>query len=138
VPTLEKIVRAFDPGLNGITVLRYIQTPFVTTDTLDEAVTSLVMNGAESSYGVEALNTKLYRRTPHGLEALNRERPMYSDFDTIFRDSSTFTAVLNRNFARGSLAGASAVYFEVSAAECFFIDSERNFKIAGMLANQHE
>ncbi len=138
VPTLEKIVRPFDPELKGITVLRYIQTPFVTTDTLDEAVTSLVMNGAESSYGVEALNTKLFRRTPHGLEALNRESPIYSDFDTIFRDSSTFTAVLNRNFARGSLTGASAVYFEVSAAECFFIDSEQDFKIAAMLAIQHE
>lgn len=138
VPTLENIVRPFDHGFAGITVLRYIQTPFVTTDTLDEAVTSLVMNDAESSYGVEALNTKLFRRTPHGLEALNRESAMYSDFDTIFRDSSTFTAVLNRNFARGSLTGASAVYFEVSAAECFFIDSEQDFKIAAMLAKQRE
>lgn len=136
VPTLESIVRPFDPRLAGITVLRYIQTPFVTTDTLDEAVTSLVMNDAESSYGVEALNTKLFRRTPHGLEALNRESAIYSDFDTIFRDASTFTAVLSRNFTRGSLTGASAVYFEVSATECFFIDSEQDFKVAAMLANQ--
>ncbi len=138
VPTLEKIARSFDPDLKGITVLRYIQTPFVTTGTLDEAVTSLVMNEAESSCGVEALNTKLFRRSPHGLEALNRESQIHSDFDTVFRDSSTFTAVLNRNFIRGTLTGASAVYFEVSAPECFFIDSEQDFKIAKILANQHE
>ena len=137
VPTLESIVLPFDPHLAGITVLRYIQTPFVTIDTLDEAVTSLVMNDAESSYGVEALNSRLFRRTPHGLEVLNREKAIYSDFDAVFRDASTFTAVMSRNFARGSLTGASVVYFEVSAAECFFIDSEQDLKIAAMLASQH-
>lgn len=138
VPTLEDIVRPQDPDLTGITVLRYIQTPFVTTDTLDEAVTSIIMNDAESSYGVEELNTRLYRRTPHGLEALNQKKSLYSDFDQIYRDSSTFAAVLNRNLNRGSLTGASSVFFEVSAAECFFIDSEQDFKIATMLANQSE
>jgi hypothetical protein len=30
VPTLEKIARELDPTLNGMTVLRYMQTPFVT------------------------------------------------------------------------------------------------------------
>jgi CMP-N-acetylneuraminic acid synthetase len=95
------------------------------------------MNDAESSYGVEALNSRLFRRTPHGLEVLNREKAIYSDFDAVFRDASTFTAVMSRNFARGSLTGASVVYFEVSAAECFFIDSEQDLKIAAMLASQH-
>jgi len=138
VPTLESIVSSFDPGLEGITVLRFIQTPFVTTDTLDEAVTSLIMNDADSSYGVEAINSKLFRRTPHGLEALNQDKVIYSDFDTIFRDANTFTAVLNRNFARGTLTGSSVVSFEVSAAECFFIDSEQRIKIAEMLDNKYE
>lgn len=138
VPVLESIVRPLDPELKGITALRYIQTPFVTTDTLDEAVTSLVMNDADSSCGVEALNTRLFRRTPHGLEALNRESMINSDFDTIYRDSQTFTAVRNRNFSRGSMTGSSVVYFEVSAAESFFIDSEKDLKIASLLASAND
>lgn len=135
LPTLTDIVQTFDPNLNGVTVLRYIQTPFVTTDTLEEAVTSLLMNEADSSCGVEALNTNLFRRSPHGLVALNNESKIYSDFDTIFRDSSTFMAMYNRNFSRGTLTGASIVHFEVSAAECFFINSKKDLKIAEILAN---
>jgi len=134
VPVLEQIVRPVDPELKGITVLRYIQTPFVTTGTLDEAITSLVMNKVDSSCGVEPLNMRLFRRTPHGLETLNRESRFYSDFDTIFRDSQTFLASFNRNLSRGSLTGASVAYFEVSAAESFFINSEKDLRIASILA----
>jgi glycosyltransferase involved in cell wall biosynthesis len=138
VPVLEKIVRPLDPQLNGITVLRYIQTPFVTTGTLNEAITSLVMNKVDSSCGVEPLNARLFRRTPHGLETLNRESRFYSDFDTIFRDSQTFLASFNRNLTRGSLTGASVAYFEVSAAESFFINSEKDLRIAGILAGEND
>jgi CMP-N-acetylneuraminic acid synthetase len=138
VPVLEQIVRPVDPELKGITVLRYIQTPFVTTGTLDEAITSLVMNKVDSSCGVEPLNMRLFRRTPHGLETLNRESRFYSDFDTIFRDSQTFLASFNRNLMRGSLTGASVAYFEVSAAESFFINSEKDLRIASILASDDD
>jgi glycosyltransferase involved in cell wall biosynthesis len=138
VPVLEKIVRPLDPEMNGITVLRYIQTPFVTSGTLDEAITSLVMNKVDSSCGVEQLASKLFRRTPHGLETLNRESRFYSDFDTIYRDSQTFYASYNRNLARGSLSGASVACFEVSPAEGFFINSVKDLRIAGILASDND
>lgn len=135
VPTLDKIQQTFNPGRKGITVLRYIQTPFVTSGTLEEAITTLVMNKVDSSCGVEPLNTPLFRRTPHGLESLNSDSHVYSDFDSIYRDSRTFTATWNRNFARGSLTGASIGCFEVSAAESFFINSDHDLKIANMMAS---
>jgi CMP-N-acetylneuraminic acid synthetase len=136
VPTLEKIVRPSDPELKGVTVLRFIQTPFVTSGTLEEAITTLVMNKVDSSCGVEPLKTALFRRTPHGLESLTRDTHVHSDFDAVYRDSRTFTAALNRNFARGSLTGASIGCFEVSAAESFFINSHSDLRIANMLAGE--
>jgi CMP-N-acetylneuraminic acid synthetase len=138
VPTLEKIVCQVDHALNGVTDLRYIQTPFVTSGTLEEAITTLVMNSVDSSCGVEPLNTQLFRRTPHGLQSLNRDTHLYSDFDTIYRDARTFTASMNRNFAQGTLSGASIGYFEVSAAESFFIHSEKELRIANMLASDSD
>jgi CMP-N-acetylneuraminic acid synthetase len=138
VPTLEKIVRRVDPNLKGITVLRYIQTPFVTSGTLEEAITTLVMNDVDSSCGVEPLNTQLYRRTPYGLQSLNRDTHLYSDFDTIYRDARTFNASRNGNFANGTVSGASIGYFEVSAAESFFIQSGKDLKIANMLASESD
>lgn len=137
VPTLKEIVQPIDPQFTGITILRYIQTPFVTTDVLDEAITSLVMNEADSSWGVEPMKRKLYRRTAHGLECLTNESWVSSDFDTIYRDSQTFSATRNRNLTRGSLTGSSAVCFEVSAAESFFISSEQDLEVASVLAKDN-
>ena len=134
VPTLKEIVRQFDPQLNGITVLRYIQTPFVTTGVLDEAITTLVMNEADSSWGVELIQRKMFRRTAHGLEPLSRESRFTTDFDMIYRDSKTFSATRNRNLLRGTLSGSAVVCFEVSAAESFFINSEQDLEVAGVLA----
>jgi glycosyltransferase involved in cell wall biosynthesis len=137
VPTLMKILKPLDPDMNGITVLRYIQTPFVTTDALDETITSLVMNEADSSCGVEAINSRLFKRTAHGLETITKESNIYSDFDVVYRDSLTFSATRNRNLARGTLTGASVVCFEVSSAESFFINSEQDLAIAAVLAQSN-
>jgi glycosyltransferase involved in cell wall biosynthesis len=138
VPTLREIVQLHDPQLNGITVLRYIQTPFVTTDVLDEAVTSLVMNDADSSWGVEPIKRKLFRRRKNGLELISNDGVISSDFDVIFGDSQTFSAVRNRNLMRGTLTGSSVVCFEVSAIESFFINSEQDIEVATVLAKRND
>jgi len=133
VPTLERIAREFDPALNGITVLRYIQSTFVNVDTLEEAVSTLAMSDADSANGVEEITSRVFRRTPHGIEQLNRRGELLSDFDTIYRDVQTCVAVRNRNLPSGSLMGRSTVSFIVSAAECFFIDSEHRLRIARLM-----
>lgn len=135
VKTLRRVYEVVDPEFNGLTLLRYIQTPFVTRDTLEEAITSLVFNDADAAYGVEQIHSQLYRRTNHGLEVLNPKSRFYSDYDAIYRDASTFVATRNKNIARGSLMGAKAVYFEVSAAECFFVNSEDDLNIARIVVD---
>jgi glycosyltransferase involved in cell wall biosynthesis len=134
VPTLEQIVHEIDPAQRGMTVLRYMQSPFVTVDTLEEAATTLAMSDADSATGVEQINQTIFRRTRFGLEALNRRGELTSDFDLIYRDARTCVATRNRNFQTGSLLGNSIVSFIVSAAECFFIDSEQKLHIARLMS----
>jgi CMP-N-acetylneuraminic acid synthetase len=134
VSTLEMIARDLDPELKGMTVLRYIQSPFVTVDTLEEAATSLAMNDADSATGVEEIEQTVFRRTPYGLEILNKRGQVRTDFDMIYRDVRTCVATRNRNFTNGSLLGSKIVSFIVSAAECFFIDSEHKLHIARVMS----
>jgi CMP-N-acetylneuraminic acid synthetase len=133
VPTLERIATELDPALNGITVLRYIQSPFVNVGTLEEAVSTLAMSDADSANGVEEITSQVFRRTPHGIELLNRRGELRSDFDMVYRDVQTCVAVRNRNLATGSLMGRSTVSFIVSATESFFIDSEEKLRIAKLM-----
>ncbi len=138
VPTLKNIVQSLDPQFKGITVLRYLQTPFVSNDVLDEAITSLIMNDADSSYGVERIKRNLFRRSPHGLEPINSNNSFSTDFDIIYRDSQTFTASANRNFLRGSLSGSTSVCFEVSESESLFINSELDLEVANLLSKKYD
>jgi glycosyltransferase involved in cell wall biosynthesis len=135
VPTLERIARALDPALAGVTVLRYIQTPFVTVDTLEEAVCTLAISDADSASAVEEIRSRVFRRAPHGLEPINGRGELSSDFDLLYRDSQTCIATRNRNLATGSLTGGSIASFVVSAAESFFIDSEHAMRLAGHMVS---
>jgi glycosyltransferase involved in cell wall biosynthesis len=134
VPTLEMIARKFDPELKGATLVRYLQTPFVTVDTLEEAAETLAMGDADAATGVEEIHGDVFRRTPHGLEILRRSGPLRSDFDNLYRDLLSCVATRNRNLPTGSLTGRSVVSFIVPAAECFSVDSEEKLRIAQIMA----
>jgi len=134
--TLEKIAEVYDPESRGITVLRYIQTPFVSKDTLEEAITTLALNEADSSSGVEAINAQVFRRGKFGLEPINRFGGFYSDFDIVYKDAMVCLATKNANLKRGSLTGSSIVSFEISAAESFFMISSKDLKIAQLIASK--
>jgi len=130
---LERIVRELDPELRGITVLRYIQSPFVTVETLEEAVATLAMSGGDSASGVEEIQGEVFRRAAHGLEIVNRRGQINSDFNVLYHDARTCIATRNRNLPTGSLTGRSVVSFTVSSAECFFIDSEQKLHLARLM-----
>lgn len=138
VSTLEKIAEKYDPNSLGITVLRYIQTPFVSAETLEEAITSLAFNDADSASGVEVINTQVFRRRRYGLEPINRLGSFHTDFDIIYRDAMACLATRNRNLKNGSLTGPSIVSFEVSAPECFFMSNAHHLKIAQLIAGQDQ
>ena len=135
ISTLEKITDKLDPYLKGITVVSYIQTQFVTTDTLEEAISTLVINKADCSFGVKEIMEPIYKRKPYGLQAVNPPKELSTDFDIVYQESNTFLAARNKNFKTGSLTGPTIVNFIVSKEECFFIDSEMNLEIARKMCN---
>jgi len=134
VPTLEMIVRKFDPDLKGMTVIRYLQSPFVTVHTIEEAAATLAMSDVDSATAVEEIHGQVFRRTRYGLETLNRPGELRSDFDMVYRDLLSCFATRNRNLPTGSLTGKSIVSFIVPEAECFSIDSEQKLQIARIMA----
>ena len=139
VATLKEIINKYDKEYRGVSVLSYIQTPFVKTQILNEAISSLLINNADSSCGVELMNKQFYKKSKYGLIPLNQgNKAVNSDFDKIYKDSQTFTALKNKNLIMGSLKGALVSCFEVSREESFFINSEEDLKIAEILINDEK
>ena len=139
VPTLREITSKYDENYEGITVIRYIQTPFVSSKVLNDAISSLLINEAESSYGVQLVDHELYRRTSNGLETLRRSSTSFkTDFDNIYRDARTFTALKNRNLKFGTIKGFLTSCFEVTADESFFINSIKDIEVAEFLLKLNE
>jgi len=134
VHTLEHIIKTLEIGWKGITVLPYIQAPFTTTASLEEAVYTLLLNNADTAFAVEEIEDELYKRTFHGLTPINPQgHKVKSDFDTIYARAFTSTATRNINLKTGSLTGARISYFVISKEEAFFIRAKRDYEVAKIL-----
>lgn len=134
VPTLEAIARKYDPKFQGITIIRYLQSPFVTVETIEEAVATLVMSEADSATAVEEIVSQVFRRSRFGMEPVNRVGEFRSDFDSLYKDLLSCLATYTRNFLTGSLTGRSIVSFVAPSAECLNIDSDQKLKLARVIA----
>jgi glycosyltransferase involved in cell wall biosynthesis len=131
--TLSSVAERFDPQSIGIKVIVYLQAPFVRTATLEDAVYTLILNGADCSLGVEEIRVPLYKRTAYGLQAINPPRGISTDFDIVYRDVGTALATQSQNLRNGSLTGPVTVKFIVESNETFVINSEQSHKIAESL-----
>ncbi len=136
--TMENVVRNISTGWKGISVLCYLQAPFTTTETIEEAISTLIMNNADSSVAVTEVQEQLYRRSPHGMMPLNNFGHFVSDFDTVYSEVRTCMATRNRNLKTGSLTGAKIVNFIVPREEAFFIHTKRDFDIARLIVQSEE
>lgn len=137
VPSLEKIVSQFDPERKGLTVLTYVQAPFVTTEGLEEAVSTLLLNHANSAMGVTELSVPTYKRTAHGLQPVNAPgSSVTTDFHSLYCDSNTALVARSHIFRGGSLTGPLMVNYVVSADEAFFVDSNKALRVARILAEE--
>ena len=134
--TLENIVRKLKMQHAGITSLLYIQAPFTSTANLEESIYTLVMNEADSAIAVEEMTSQLYKRTSHGLICINSVGNMKSDFDTVYNQARTTLAAKNINFKSGSLMGLKVASFVIPREEAFFIDTKRDFEVAGALLKE--
>ena len=131
--TIEKTVSLLDPGWKGLSGVSYLQAPFVSIETMEEAIFTLILNNADCAFGVEEIKDPLFKRSPFGLQAINQTKGFNTDFDVIYRETNTSLTVKNSNIKVGSLTGPSVVNFLVKSEEVFFIESEHKLKIADIL-----
>ncbi|MDD4910387.1 MAG: glycosyltransferase [Candidatus Omnitrophica bacterium] len=134
--TLERIVKSLKIGYTGISILSYIQTPFTSRATLEEAIYTLVLNNTDSVFGVREVEDDLYMRAIHGLTPIGPKEKMKSEFDVVYARTFTATAIKNNNLETGNLSGGKISYFIVPREEAFFIRAKRDYEIAGMLARR--
>ncbi|HOY66357.1 MAG TPA: hypothetical protein PLP29_05670, partial [Candidatus Ozemobacteraceae bacterium] len=134
VASLEPIVRSLDARRSGITVLSYIQSPFISRHILEEAVHTLLVNDADSAFAVQEIHDPLLKRTPNGLVPINYSRGIRTDFDTIYLQARTASATKNINLKTGSLTGSKIVNFVVPKEESFFIENKKDLEIARLLS----
>jgi CMP-N-acetylneuraminic acid synthetase len=137
IPTLEGIIKKFDPNYKGISIITYLQAPFVKTNTLEEAIGTLILNDVTSSMGVEELKGNLFKRSAHGLRPINPFSGLSTDFNSIYREANTSLALLNKNIKTGSMLGPQIVHYPVNKNEYFFINSEQKLKIAEILLEEN-
>lgn len=136
LPTiLKEIIETFDPKMEGTSVVTFCQAPFITSGTVEEVMTTLIFNDADSAYGVEKIDSQLLRRTPNGLEPINRRSNVQSDYNIVYRDSSTCFALKNHNLLADEIDGPIIANFELASPENFFIQSTYDLKIARFIAN---
>lgn len=133
LPLISKFINSIDPQLNGITLIRYIQSPFVTSQSLDEIITTLIMNNADAAYGVEKINSKLFKKTNEGLIPINPDREIIPEFDDIYLESNTVNAILNKSLTNDINQNKKISCIEISKPECFFIDSDKDLQIANFI-----
>ena len=138
VSTLKIVANKLDPQFNGITIMRYVQTPFITTETIDEAITTLAIGGADSANAIEEISNKIYRRTPFGLSSVSNDFGHLVGSENLYRDLATCIAIRNSNLIKGSLVGSSMSGFTVSSAESFFISSAHDLEFANGLATKKD
>lgn len=130
VETLNQITKEYDPNESGIVLMRYIQTPFVSRGTMEEAVNTLIVSRADCAFAVERMHHEVFERKSNGLVSLSQNSMGVVNTSNLYRDSSTCIAVRSKSLKVGALRGNNSAGFSVSAAESFFIRCQNDLEIA--------
>lgn len=132
---LDEIIEDFDPHLRGITVLNLIQAPFLTLNSAEEAIFTLLMNDADAATAVEEFDDEnFYVRNAFGLQTLEFHRFQYLEGGKIYRDANVCTAIRNKNIKNGNIRGPRLAPYRITGAESFFISDEYRYEIAKLIA----
>lgn len=135
--TLRSAVGAVDPHFRGISVVRFVQTPFVSASAIEEALDTMIIHGLDSASGVRPMASEVYLRTARGLIPVAAGASMVNGYSALVQDARAINAFRNMNLKYEDPAGLSRGYFEVTPDEAMFIDSHRSLEIArAMIAPQ--
>jgi len=129
--TLIKIANVYDPDSSGIIVMRYIQTPFVSKETIEEAVNTLIVSKTDSAFAVEEIHHEIFERQTDGLISINNQSSGVADSANLYRDSSSCIAIKTKSLrASEPLRTKASTGFVVSTVESFFIRNKNDLEIA--------
>lgn len=136
-PLLEEVITPYDPDYKGVTVVSYVQAPFLTKGSMEESVYSLLMADADAAISVEKYAAEnLYVQSAYGLQQLQLGRYQYLEGGTVFGDVNVCTAVKSSNVKRGSIRGPRLTSFNITGPEGFFISSDYSYDIAQLIARK--
>jgi hypothetical protein len=133
ISTLREAVAEADPSYIGATVVRFVQTPLVTSETIREALDTLLLHGLDSVAGVRPVTSDIFLRTQQGLVPVGVGAGVSNGYSSLVRDARSVAAFRNANLLHDDPAGMSRGYFEVTQDEALFVDSERSRRIAETL-----
>ena len=89
--SLKLIVEKFkkyNKNLNGISIIKHFQAPFVKLSTVEEVIDSLAYTYADSVISVEKIKDPIYKRKNKGLEPLNTISELNSEYGQVYLEKN--------------------------------------------------
>ncbi len=134
---LNEILTPLDPDMNGVTVINYVQAPFLTRESVEEAIYTLLLADADAAISVEEFDDKnFYVKSAYGLQNMQFHRFQYLDGGIIYYDTNVCSAVRNINVRKGNIRGPRLTHYTITGPEGFFVGNEHNFEIAKLIAER--
>lgn len=128
--TMNEMEKTIPLPPDGVTVFSYSLAPFTTAETLEEAVNTLLLSGADSAMAVKRINSPIFKTSPSGLLPLNNDDFVMQESNTVYQIANLAIAAYNRNFSAGSIHGNTTAHFEATDEESLFISSRLLFDMA--------
>ncbi len=134
--TLEKIITELNLPPKTILLICYPQAPFTKTETLEEAVHTLIMFDADSAFAATPIEAPLYVKGAYGMRCINPDGYAESDFTTVYEESRTLFALKSKNLQFGGLFGRNSICFPAEKEEHVFISNAQILASARWLVRE--
>ena len=135
--TLTKIASKHDPDYSGIIVTCPYNSPFASTETLEESVHTMIFNSADSCIGVKEIKDMILLRSNRGLRVINENPVFRSDQDMVFQDARIVSATSSSNLKQGMLIGPLNISYTINSKEIFYIDETIKLNLASLIESNN-
>jgi len=120
------IIQKYDTDYKGIVLFCFIQAPFVTTETLEESINTLIVHDADLTFAVEEIEVPIYKNTLNGLELVNEK--VADGHQSLYKNANLVMATKTLNIKRNSLNNCNVANFLISPVENKYLDSNEKLK----------
>ncbi|WP_417613208.1 glycosyltransferase [Owenweeksia hongkongensis] len=134
---LQDVLAPLDADMKGLTVINYVQAPFLTRESVEEAIYTLLLADADAAISVEEFDdANFYVKSAYGLQSMQFHRFQYLDGGKIYHNTNVCSAVKNVNVRKGNIRGPRLAHYTVTGPEGFFVGNEHNFEVAKVVAEK--